>query len=132
MQEVKIGLSLVFHQGKFLLVRENYGTWEHPGGLVMEGETFENASVRETFEETGLIVKASKLVNAFYDKKDGELVIKKIYLASVIGGKLKKDKEIQLFSLNELPTNITSEAKQSILDCTNRKFGLTYYPKGKA
>ncbi len=131
MSEMKIALTLIFHQGKFLLVRENYATWEHPGGLVMEGETFESASVRETFEETGLVVKASKLVNSYYDKQHGDLIVKKVYLAEVIGGKLKADKEIQLFSVNELPSNISVEAKQSIADCTNRRFGLTYYPQGK-
>jgi 8-oxo-dGTP pyrophosphatase MutT (NUDIX family) len=131
MNDNRIALALVCHEGKFLLVRESYGTWEHPGGLTMEGETFENAAVRETFEETGLIVKSSKLVNTYYDKSHGELIVKKIYLASVVGGKVKGGKEIQLFSPNELPANITPEAKQSILDCTNRRFGLTYYPQGK-
>ncbi|MEK6938688.1 MAG: NUDIX hydrolase [Nanoarchaeota archaeon] len=132
MKENHIALTLIFHEGKFLLVRENYGTWEHPGGLVMEGETFENAAVRETFEETGLVVKTSKLVNAYYDKKHAELSVKKIYLASVVGGKLKKDKEFQLFSLHELPSNISPEAKQSISDCANHRFGQTYYPDGRA
>lgn len=132
MKENKIALTLVFHEGKFLLVRESYGTWEHPGGLVMEGEGFESAAVRETFEETGLRVKISKLVNSYYDKKHSELIVKKIYLANVIGGKLKKDKEFQLFSLNELPSNISPEAKQSVLDCASHRFGQAYYPEGRA
>ncbi|MFH0701645.1 MAG: NUDIX domain-containing protein [Candidatus Woesearchaeota archaeon] len=132
MKENRIALTLIFHQGKFLLVRENYATWEHPGGLAMEGETFEDAAVRETFEETGLVVKTSKLINSYYDKKHTELFVKKIYLASVVGGKLKKDKEFQLFSLNELPSNISLEAKQSVLDCVSHRFGQTYYPEGRA
>jgi ADP-ribose pyrophosphatase YjhB (NUDIX family) len=46
--------------GEYLLIRHTYdlpgikaGTWTTPGGRVEEGETFEDAAIREIFEETG-------------------------------------------------------------------------------
>ncbi len=134
MTEIRIAATLIFHNGKFLLVREHYGLWEHPGGYVREGETFEGAAVRETFEELGLIVKVSSLVNAHYSKDGKELIVKKIFLANIVGGKLKlsEDKEVNLFSPNELEGHFGKSVKQSIYDCVNHRYGLTYYPDGAA
>ena len=47
--------------GRYLLVQEAKkavrGLWNIPGGHVDEGETLQEAAVREALEETGLIVK---------------------------------------------------------------------------
>jgi len=48
---------LVVCDGEFLLVRHNYGhgAWTIPGGGVERGESFEEATKRELFEETGIV-----------------------------------------------------------------------------
>lgn len=43
----------------------NPGLWNFFGGNVDEGETYEDAIVRELYEETGMIVQASDLVLLF-------------------------------------------------------------------
>jgi 8-oxo-dGTP pyrophosphatase MutT (NUDIX family) len=48
---------LVVHDGKMLLIRQNYGNkelWNLPGGGHKKGESYEETAIRETFEEVGV------------------------------------------------------------------------------
>ncbi len=40
--------------GRFLLIRDSYGRWALPKGLIEKGESPEQAALREITEETGL------------------------------------------------------------------------------
>lgn len=55
--------------GKVLLVKRGqepgYGTWSIPGGAVKVGELLSHAIEREVLEETGLVVKAGKVVKIY-------------------------------------------------------------------
>ena len=60
--------ALIFERttGKILLTRrEDNGRWCLPGGGMDPGESAAEACVREVFEETGLQVKAIKLVGIY-------------------------------------------------------------------
>ena len=60
--------ALIFERttGKILLTRrEDNGRWCVPGGGMDPGESAAEACVREVFEETGLQVKATKLVGIY-------------------------------------------------------------------
>ncbi|MNI40448.1 bifunctional nicotinamide mononucleotide adenylyltransferase/ADP-ribose pyrophosphatase [compost metagenome] len=52
--------GLIIKKNKVLLVKITYGAnkdyWMLPGGLVEEGETFEEAAIREVKEESGEII----------------------------------------------------------------------------
>ena len=56
--------------------------WTFPGGGVNEGESFEQAAVREVKEETGLDVKVVRLLF----EEDYEFGTSSCYLAELIGG----------------------------------------------
>lgn len=61
-----IAAAVVVHDGRVLLVRrrvkEGSLSWQFPAGAVEDGETREEAAVRETSEETTLTVRALKVL----------------------------------------------------------------------
>jgi 8-oxo-dGTP diphosphatase len=55
-------------RGRLLLVRRgDSGAWELPGGRVDVGESAVDAGVRETLEESGVLVRVTGLVGLFTD-----------------------------------------------------------------
>ncbi|MGV9888360.1 NUDIX hydrolase [Streptomyces sp. NPDC003395] len=55
-------------------VKEGELSWQFPAGGVEEGETAEQAAVRETLEETGLTVKAVKYIGDRIHPKTGKFM----------------------------------------------------------
>jgi ADP-ribose pyrophosphatase YjhB (NUDIX family) len=56
----------VFREDRVLMVRERQdGRWSLPGGFVDVGDSAAEAAVRETWEEAGVRVRASRLVGIF-------------------------------------------------------------------
>lgn len=76
--------AAVLHDDKILMVCHRTPSrtyWTFPGGGVNEGETIEQAAVREVKEETGLNVKTVRLLF----EEDYELGTSYCYLAELIG-----------------------------------------------
>lgn len=61
-----IAAAIILHDGKLLLaqrkVKEGSLSWQFPAGEVEPGESAEEAAVRETSEEVGLEVHATKFL----------------------------------------------------------------------
>ena len=49
-------LVVLKHNGKWLLTRHSIRGIEFPGGKAEEGESIEEAAIRETIEETGVTI----------------------------------------------------------------------------
>ena len=64
--------------GKVVLLRRaiepGYGSWAQPGGFLEVDETVTEAAVRETFEETGLIVVPGEIVG-LYSRLEAAVVV---------------------------------------------------------
>lgn len=58
------GTLVVRDESVLMVLRERDGEvrWELPSGLLEAGESFEQAAMRETFEETGLLVEVGDLL----------------------------------------------------------------------
>jgi 8-oxo-dGTP pyrophosphatase MutT (NUDIX family) len=62
--------AFVTRDAELLLIeRSDNGNWSMPGGAQDPGESLTTTAVRETFEETGVKVKATGLVGIFTDPK---------------------------------------------------------------
>jgi len=86
--------TVVLQNGCILLLRHaNFerGTsyWWLPGGGLEQGETFEQAAIRETLEETSLVVEVERLLFAWEDPERKYHYQKYLsFLATPIGGEL--------------------------------------------
>lgn len=71
------------YKGDWLLTKHKERGLEFPGGKVEEGETAEQAAIREVHEETGGIVESIHYIAQFYVDGKRDYVIKNIYFATV-------------------------------------------------
>lgn len=104
--------AIVLRAGKVLMVREaDDGGWSLPGGWVDIGDTPSSAICREVREETGLEVKATRLLglwdrNLHNHPPHPWHIYKAIFLCEELGGELSISHEsldVGFFDVNELP-----------------------------
>lgn len=103
--------AAVFKDGKILLVHEKNGAWSLPGGWVDVLESVGSNTVKEVKEESGLDVKAVKIIaiqdrNRHNDPPYAYGVCKIFVLCELLGGSFVPNietTEAGWFSLEQLP-----------------------------
>lgn len=116
----------VTKKGTLLLVQRKFdpwaGCWHMPAGYVEKGEDPRLAAERETLEETGLNVRAQKVVDVYLDHDDprGDVLVM-IFDCQLQGGRLEEKAETLacgFFGAEEIPHLILAgpSAERSIGD----------------
>jgi ADP-ribose pyrophosphatase YjhB (NUDIX family) len=114
--EVPTASVLVFDErGRVLLVRHVEGNvWTTPGGMIEPGETPADAAVRETYEETGLVVELQRIVGVFggplctstYANGDRIEWVSTVFEARAVGGAPRPDQaetlEVRYVGVDEM------------------------------
>ncbi len=108
--------ALIIEDGKLLLIKRNIepfaGYWDIPGGFLEEGEHPEDGVIRETREETGLIIKPEKILGIYMDNYCGEgsgATLNIYYISRLISGEISPGDDAddaRWFKLDNLPKKI--------------------------
>ena len=125
------GLKVLLHK------REDFRLWALPGGGLEDGETTEQAAIRETFEETGYHIEIEKLVVEYHRPQLKD--IRTVYLGRVMGGKpIERGPEtvvVGWFDPRELPKALSPSVDEIIEDALNAGSDpisrIVYYPAWK-
>jgi ADP-ribose pyrophosphatase YjhB (NUDIX family) len=94
--------------GEVILLRRGiepaYGSWAQPGGFLEVDETVNQAAIRETFEETGLVVEPGEIVG-LYSRLEAAVVVV-AFEARVVGGAFRESVEaleVRAFAPGAIP-----------------------------
>jgi ADP-ribose pyrophosphatase YjhB (NUDIX family) len=117
--------AAVIREGRILLVREKAdGRWSMPGGWADVGDRPSQTAERETLEESGFVVRVSRLIGAF-DANRGEKTsvffhaVKLVFLCDLLGGAARASEEtlaVDFFDLDDLPPLSEQRTNQRHLD----------------
>ena len=98
----------VTDDGNVVLLRRaiepGYGSWAQPGGFLEIDETAHEGAVRETFEETGLVVEPTDIVGVYSRPQAAVVVI--CWEARICGGEAQptsESLEVRTYLPSEIP-----------------------------
>lgn len=102
------------------IYREARGDWTFPKGKLDEGETFEQAALREVHEETGLTCDVVRFVGTTnYTHRKGKPKIVAYYLMSVADGEFAPNEEVDelvWLGMEHVRQHLTWERDQELFD----------------
>jgi ADP-ribose pyrophosphatase YjhB (NUDIX family) len=98
----------VTEAGEVVLIRRGiepaYGTWAQPGGFLEVDETVVEAAIRETLEETGLVVEPGEIIG-LYSRLEAAVVVL-VFEARIVGGRVRTSVEaleVEAFAPDRIP-----------------------------
>jgi 8-oxo-dGTP pyrophosphatase MutT (NUDIX family) len=122
------GVLLVRENQVLLQRRKDNGLWGIPGGSLEPGETLEEAAIRETYEEVGLVIDQLTLFKVysgkdqFYVYPNGDQIydVCVAYLSRDFHGELKAESdevlELAYFPVEKLPEELNPLDQIILLD----------------
>ena len=98
----------ITNDGRIVLIKRaippGVGTWAQPGGFLEADETVIQGAVRETLEETGLVIEPTEIVGIYPQPRASVVIV--VYRADVLGGEMVVTEEtldVQAYEIDDLP-----------------------------
>ncbi|MEQ8674998.1 MAG: NUDIX hydrolase [Aggregatilineales bacterium] len=111
MSFLRLGAACVVlnDEEQILLARRgDLNVWNLPSGRLDSGESFQDAAIREVFEETGAEVELLRPAGLYYTTRWNRLTM--VFLARMVGGELKPQSaetlENRFFTWSEIPHDL--------------------------
>ncbi len=109
--------AAVFRQGQLLMVHERIdGSWAMPGGWADVGDVPSEAAERETWEEAGFKVRATRLVGLYDGNRMPQLSLyhayKLIFLCELLEGEVRlshEHTEVKFFERDDIPVDLLAQ-----------------------
>ncbi|PAE18094.1 ADP-ribose pyrophosphatase [Virgibacillus sp. 7505] len=95
-------------QGHILLIKGPKRGWEMPGGQVEEGESLEQAAIREVKEESGIDIEVNRFCGVYQNTEKS--ICNTLFLGKPIGGVCtpsEESLEVGYFPLEEVKEMVT-------------------------
>ncbi|MBO1005888.1 RNA deprotection pyrophosphohydrolase [Pseudogracilibacillus auburnensis] len=105
------------YKKQWLLTKHGSRGLEFPGGKVEEGETAQEAAIREVMEETGGVVKDLHYIAQYFVSGKSGTIIKNVYFAH-IDSLVEQDTYYETDGpklLNHIPTNVKKSHRYSFM-----------------
>jgi ADP-ribose pyrophosphatase YjhB (NUDIX family) len=115
-------VALLDERRHVLLVRQSYGRrwWALPGGEVEQGESAENAALREVKEETGLDLLIARPVGQYSLQRPSGRSVVYLYAAEHADGSMHLDpsevEEAGWFAADDVPEETNDVLRQMVKD----------------
>jgi 8-oxo-dGTP diphosphatase len=123
MSTKSVGVIVLSDDQKRVLLqkREDFRVWSIPAGRMEDGETREEAGIRETREETGYLVQPGQFVGEYWRPqmpRGGDLLY--VYVGHVTGGNPEdrgwESVAVDWFDTDQLPRNTVRFAREYLAD----------------
>ncbi len=118
------------HVVTVLVHRPRYDDWTFPKGKLLDGESFEEAALREVLEETGLECRIEdELPPLRYLDQDGRPKVVRYWSMDADGGDLRPTDEVdeaRWFTLDEARRMLTYDRDREVLDALNGQGAPAY------
>lgn len=127
-------LAVCRYKNRWLLTKHRNRGLEFPGGKVEQGESAEEAAIREVFEETGGKVAHLEYIGQYFVDGRKDYVIKNLYYATI--DQLEEQETYYETEgpvlLDEIPVNVNTNPKYSfIMKDRIIDFAMEYIDKKK-
>ena len=117
-----VGAAIINKNGEILCAQRGYGSligkWEFPGGKIEDGETDQQALIREIKEELDIDIEVGELIDESYNEYPEQNVYLKVFKCKQISGVIsdKEHKALKWLAPNKTEELDWAEADKPILN----------------